>query len=265
MTSAKREIQMHRLLKYEFLNVIRNRWLVFFSALLFVLTFSLIRITGDFGKSLVILSTISVVLIPLVAIIFTTVSWYYSERFTELFLTQPIPRKKVFVAKKLSWFLSMAVAVVIFPLMPFIIFGHFSWDLLLYASMALFLIGVFVSLGVLVAVHVQDRIKGIGVALALWFYLALIHDGVMLLLLVGLKNFPMDLPVVILSSLNPVGLTRVVILIALNTELLLGHSGVLIQNFLLGWGGKILEFCMGLMWLTLPAFFAFQKFRRKDF
>ncbi len=254
-----------KILKYEFLNIIRSRWILFFSILLFVLSFALIQITGDYEKSLVALLSITSVLVPLVALFFTTVSWYYSDRFTELLLTQPIPRRQIFFARVLSLIASLSLCSGLAPAVPFLIRGYFSMGLLSWMGSVLFLSAVFTLMGLWVGISVADRIKGIGAAFGLWLYFTLIHDGVTLLVLVFFKDYPMDWVAALIGCLNPIGLVRVVLLTIFDSALLLGHTGAIVREFMLGLGGQVVSLGIAGLWISIPTLFAYKKFNSRDF
>lgn len=257
--------QFRRILKYEFLNVIRNHWVFVYSLLLGGLSLTFLRIAGDAGKALVTLSNITSVLVPLVSILFSTLYWYYSDRFTELLLTQPIKRATVYWARCLALSGSLGAAYVSGLTIAFAARGEFSGGLLLLNGVGLFLTLVFVLAGILISVMTVDRMRGMGMAFALWFYFAMIHDGVILLMLLLLRDYPLDLPAAVLGTLNPVGLSRVILLVHHDASLLLGHTGALVRNLVLGPAGVVSAVLIFAAWISLPTRLGFKRFEKRDF
>lgn len=254
-----------KVLKYEILNIIRNRWILFFAILSITLSFTLIQMTGDFEKSLVTLATISVVSIPLLSILFASVSWYYSECFTELLLTQPLARESVFIARIIALLTSVTLSLPVASAIPFMLYGHFSSGLFIITGIEIFLSTVFVFIGVTLSLAIQDKIKGIGMSLVTWIYFVLIHDAIGLLLLIVFKEFPMDMPSALIGTLSPIGLARVILLVHQDSALLLGHTGALVRNFLLGIGGKIAAVAILGAWLILPLGLSYRMFTKRDY
>jgi Cu-processing system permease protein len=254
-----------RLFKYEMINLLRSRWIFLFAALSLTLSFTLVQITGDFEKSVVTLGAVTVVLVPLLSVLFASVSWYYSERFTQLLLTQPVPRSRVFLARITALLVALSLSFPVALGLPFLMRGYFSSGLLLVLAENFFLSAVFMLLGVINSLWVQDKIKGIGISLGIWIYFALVHDALGLLLLVLFKEFPMDLPSALVATLNPIGLARVAILIHEDAALLLGHTGALVREFLLGRGGMATAVILSLLWIVVPIGVSFRKFMRRDF
>ena len=153
-----------KVLKYELLNILRNRWIFIYVLFLFALSMTLIHLAGDYAKACVSLANIVVVFVPLVAGLFTTVYWYYADRFTELLLTQPLSRSDVFFARLISICTSLGLSFVIGINLAFLVHGTFNLGLVLLDLSGVFLTIIFVVLGALVGVSVPDRMKGVGLA-----------------------------------------------------------------------------------------------------
>lgn len=258
-------MNLRKVLKYELLNIVRNRWVFFLAGLLFAVTFAFIRIAGNFAKAILTLSGVASTVVPLIAILFTVVYWYHSERFTELLLTQPIRRTEILAARWLALSGSMAAALGLGILLPFAYYGGLSAGVLLVFGTTAFLAVVFITLGFLVATVFSDRMKGIGVALGLWFYFAVIHDGLILLLLLAFRDYPLDLAAGVLGSANPIGLVRVCHLLFYDAPMLLSYSGALVRGLMSGAARFAIAGAVALAWLAVPALLSLRIFRRKDF
>lgn len=254
-----------KLLKYEFLNIVRNRWVFVLAAGLFAVTYALIRIAGDFVKSILSLSSVIVIVVPLIATLFSVVYWYYSERFTELLLTQPILRRQLLLARWLALGASLTAAMGIGIVLPFALFDGVDQGVLFIFLTTAFLAMVFVTLGIWIASGRVDRMKGIGLALTLWFYFAAIHDALSLLILLGLREYPLDPVAATLGILNPIGLIRVLHLMRYEAPLLLSYSGAFVRNVLTGGVGMTMVIGVGLLWLSVPILLAKRKFEGRDF
>jgi Cu-processing system permease protein len=253
------------ILRYEWLNILRNKWLIVYSLLIAALTFALILVGGSFSKALLSISNVIVVLVPLVSLLFTVVYWYYNEKYTEMLLTQPLSRRSIFFSRFLALVGSQSLSVSIGLLVPFLFYGGLSKGVFLNVLVAVVLTTTFVAIGLWIAMVLSDRMKGVGLALGVWFFFTVIYDGLILLLLISLKEYPLDYVSGILGVLNPIGLSRVILLMFHNGSLLLGYAGSLAYKLLTQSMGYGIAALVGLVWLILPLGFAKSKMLKKDF
>lgn len=258
-------MNLTKIFKYEILNILRNRWVFVYSAFLLGLTIVFLRISGDFSKTILSLSTVLNILIPLVSILFSVVYWYYSDRFTELLLTQPVLRRSILMARWGSLSLSLCACIAVGISLPLIFTGGMSTGLMLLLVTSFFLTFVFVTLGLWIAVGLLDRMKGIGLSLGVWLYFSLIHDGVLLLFLLAFREYPIDGFAAALGSMNPIGLVRVIHLVHYDISLLLSFSGMLVRNLLTQTLGKVLALIICSVWMFLPIYFTQRKFLKRDY
>lgn len=253
-----------KLLKYEFLNIIRSRWVFFYSAFLFLLSLVFLYVSGSPRKAIVTISSVITVLVPLTSILYTTFYWYNSDRMTELLLTQPIERKTVLFARFWAMSLSLGAGFAAGVAIPFLLRGAWGLDLLWITIFGGFLAIVFCGIGLLIAIRVNDKMRGVGLAFAIWFYFVLVHDMIILTVLILAKDYPLDFLASLLTSLNPIGLTRVVLLVQQDASMLLGHSGALVRESLLGNSGVLVAGGIFISWLVIPMILAYRNFAKRD-
>jgi len=74
----------NKILKYVIFDILRSKFIITYTVLLFVLTFGLIYLGNDVNKSVVSLLNIVLILVPLVCIIFSTIHIYNSNKFIEI-------------------------------------------------------------------------------------------------------------------------------------------------------------------------------------
>ena len=160
--------------------------------------------------------------------------------------------------------LSLGLGFVVGVLLPFIIRGEWGIHLITISIFGGFLAIVFCAIGVLIGVTVNDKMRGVGLAFAIWFYFVLAHDALVLVLLLVAKNYPMDTWAAVLAALNPIGLTRVILLVQQDASMLLGHSGALIREILLGRTGLMTAIGIGLFWIVVPISLAMKSFLKRD-
>lgn len=251
--------------KSEISNSLKNRWIFAYTILLGCASLSFIFLTGDAAKALLSLVVLINILVPLVSIIFCVGSWYQSESFTEILLAQPVARSSVFWARVLSLIASQALCLVLGLGAASYIAGLRSTGLLLLVLVGTISAAIFTSIGSLIACTVQDRMKGTGLSLAIWIYFLTLHDALLLFFLYWFREYPMDLASSIFCLLNPIGLSRVVLLMKFDAPLLLGHSGALVRSLLESGRGWAWAALASAVWLVVPLLLSRRSFERRDF
>ena len=122
-------------------------------------------------------------------------------------------------------------------------------------TISLLLVGVcltfiFVSLAFLASVITRDKAKGIGVALLLWFYFALLYDGLVMFLLFFFSDYPLEQASLVLITLNPIDLGRIIVLLNIDISALMGYTGALYKNFFDNAIGLFYAFGLLLVWIA---------------
>jgi Cu-processing system permease protein len=123
---------------------------------------------------------------------------------------------------------------------------------------------IFTSLAFLASVKSKDKARGIGAALLLWFYFALIYDGLVLLILFAFSDYPLEKITLVLSSLNPVDLGRIFIMLNMDISALMGYTGAMYEDFLGSSSGMIYTLGILIIWMLVPLTIAIRSFNKKD-
>ena len=113
--------------------------------------------------------------------------------------------------------------------------------------------------------RVAARVRALGLALALWLVAAVLWDGLLLLVAMGFGNRPIEVPLLVLLGLNPIDLTRVLLLLGTDAAALLGYTGALAQRVLGDAAGRAVLGVLLTGWLVVPLVAARRAFVRKDF
>ena len=90
---------------------------------------------------------------------------------------------------------------------------------------------VFTSVAFLAGVHFEDRAKGLGFALLVWFCCTVLYDGMILLVAMAFRDYPLEPVLLGLTVLNPVDLARVLLLLTLDAAALMGYTGAVFGRF----------------------------------
>ena len=254
---------MLKLSKYVLYDILRNRIMIAYSLFLFLISMSLFQMEENSSKAVLSLLNIVLIVIPLVSMVFSTIHWYNSYEFIELMLTQPQSRKKVILSEYLGIASSLVMAFFIGVGIPVLIyeFNNTGLSLILVGSL---LTMCFTSFAFLASVKSKDKARGIGAALLLWFYFALIYDGLIMLVLFAFADYPMEKIIMFLLTLNPVDLGRVFIMLQLDISALMGASGAIVKNFFESSSGILLTLGIMILWIIAPLLLAIRSFNKTD-
>lgn len=260
---------MIKILKYSFFDLMRSRWSYVYFAFYLSLGFVLLFLNNDVNKAIITLMNIIIVLTPLIGTIFGVMYYYNSKEFTELLLAQPIKRNTIFMGQYLGISISLTLSLILGLGIPFLMYGLFMstaiFDFSLLLLVGTLLNFIFVALAFNIALSNENRIKGFGYAILMWLFLAVIYDGVFLISLVMFNEYPLDKFALISSMVNPIDLSRILILLKLDISALLGYTGAVFKKFFGTNFGLIISFLVMLLWILFPVWRIKRKLRRKDF
>jgi Cu-processing system permease protein len=259
-----------KIVKYELRDVIRSRWLIAYSLFFLIITDALLRFSDSGTKALLSLTNVVLFLIPLVSVVFGTMYLYHAREFTELLLAQPVNRRQMFAGLYLGLALPLSIGFLAGIGVPMFVHGlagdaAVRGTILALAASGVALTAIFLALALLIAVRTDDRVKGLGIAIALWLGCAVLYDGAVLLAATMFAEYPLERPMLALMLANPVDLARVVLLLQFDISALLGYTGAVFQRFFGTGGGIALASAVLLAWIAAPLALAGRLFRKKDF
>ena len=260
---------MHKILHYSFSDLRRSQWSYFYFAFYLIISTSLLFLTSDLSKAVITLINIIIVLTPLIGTVFGVMYFYNSREFTELLLAQPIKHSTIFLGQYLGLSMSLSLSFLLGLGLPFIFYGIFQssviWDFIMLLISGVFLNFIFVALAFNIALSNENRIKGFAYAILVWLFLAVIYDGLFLLFLVAFKDYPIDKVALFASTLNPIDLSRILILLKLDISALLGYTGAVFQQFFGTGFGLITSFTVLILWTIIPVWRIMKKIEKRDF
>lgn len=234
-----------------------------------MLGFVLLFLNNDVSKAVITLMNIIIVLVPLIGTIFGIMYFYNSKEFTELLLAQPIPRRSIFLGQYLGVASSLTFSLVIGLGVPFVVYGLFRSNAIFDFSLLLvtgaFLTMIFTALAFNIAISNENKIKGFGYAVLLWLFMAVIYDGLFLISLILFEEYPLDNLSLAATLLNPVDLSRTLILLKLDISALLGYTGAVFKQFFGTNTGLVISSLTLLLWTILPIWRMVFVAKRKDF
>lgn len=258
-----------KIVRYELENVLRSRWVIAYGVFFFVITETLLRLEGSSPRTLLSLLNVVVLIIPLVTIVFGTIYWHGAREFTELLLAQPVRRNSLFhgLFAGLVLPLSAAFAIgIVIPLLVHRAVGRETVSLLaLMLVTGVALTGVFGAIAVLIAGLVDDRLKGLGLALGTWLLLTLAYDALVLGVTVWFADRPLEGVLLALTFANPVDLARVLLVLHFDVAALMGYTGAVFQKQMGGALGTGIALTALIAWMIVPGLFALRAFKHNDY
>ncbi|MCX6350456.1 MAG: ABC transporter permease subunit [Bacteroidetes bacterium] len=256
---------MFKILKNVLFNSLRNKVMIGYTFILFILSWGIIYLQGDIEKSVASLLSVVLLLIPLVSIIIATINYYNSQEFIELLMTHPIKRRTIFLAHYLGIAWVLALTFLVGVGLPLLIAGGFDISVMYLLATGFLLTFIFTGLAFLASVFSKDKARGIGLSLILWFYFSIVYDAVVMSALVYLSDYPLEKTLMFMTALNPVDLSRIIILLNLDISALMGYTGALYKKFFGSSEGIIYSFGFLFLWVIIPVWKATKKFIKKDF
>jgi Cu-processing system permease protein len=260
---------MLKILKYSIFDLLRSRWSYVYFLFYLLLSFVLLFLNNDINKAVITLMNIIIVLTPLIGTIFGVMYYYNSKEFTELLLAQPIKRSKIFMGQYIGISLSLTLSLVLGLGIPFVLYGLFKssviFDFSLLILVGSFLNFIFVALAYNIALSTDNKIKGFGYAILMWLFLAVIYDGIFMISLIMFNEYPLDKFSLAATMLNPIDLSRILILLKLDISALLGYTGAVFKQFFGTNLGLFTSLFMLLLWVIFPVLRINKKLKRKDF
>ncbi len=260
---------MYKILKYSFFDLIRSKWNYVYFLFYFLITISLLYLSGDVSKVVISLMNIILTLAPLIATIFGVMYYYNSREFVELLLAQPIKRKNIFIGQYLGLAISLTLSYLLGVGIPFAIYGIFAsasiWNFSILLVVGAFLTFIFTGIAFLVALYNENKLRGFGLAIMVWLFLAVIYDGLFLLSLMALNEYPLEKFSLIASIVNPIDLSRILILLKLDISALMGYTGAVFRKFFGQNTGMMISMLVLIVWTIVPVYLINRKVKSKDF
>jgi Cu-processing system permease protein len=85
-----------------------------------------------------------------------------------------------------------------------------------------------------------------------------------LLILFAFSDYPLEKITLLLSSLNPVDLGRIFIMLNMDISALMGYTGAMYKDFLGSNAGLFYTLGIMMAWMIVPLFLAVCSFNKKD-
>lgn len=254
---------MNRIIKYVVLDIVKNKMVIAYAILLAILCFSAFNLEDNSIKGVLTVQSIILLTVPLVSIIFSTIYLYNSNEFVELLLSQPVQRKKIWISLFTGLSISLVTAFLISGGIPLLLYAPINLAVMMIVIGCLITV-IFIALACLCAILTRDKAKGIGIAILIWLFFALLFDGLLLFLLFQFADYPIEKPMIALASLSPIDLSRIMMQLHMDVSAMMGYTGAIFKDFFGNSLGLIIALSLLLLWIIIPFWISLRRFKKKD-
>jgi Cu-processing system permease protein len=254
---------MKKILKYVIIDILRNKIVLAYTIFLLAMSLSIFNLEDSSAKGILSLLNIVLIIVPMVSILFAAIYVYNSAEFLELLVSQPLKRKTIWLSLFAGLSFSLVLSFLIGVGIPVLLYEFSPTGITLLLS-GILLTVIFVSLAMLAAVKIRDKARGIGAVILLWLYFSILFDGIVLFILFQFADYPMEKAMVGITALNPIGLSRILVLLKMDVSAMMGYTGAVFKDFFGTATGIITSLLVLLLWILLPAWLSVRKFNNKD-
>lgn len=254
---------MNKMIKYILADILKNRIVIAYTLLLFILSMSIFTFEDNAVKGVLSLLNLLLFIIPLVAIIFSTIYLYNSSEFIELLASQPLKRQSIWLSMFTGLTTALCLGILVGVGIPVLLYAAFTPGFLLL-SCGVILTVIFVAIALWAGVQIRDKAKGIGLAIILWLYFAVLFDAIVLFILFQFADYPIEKMMVAISLLNPIDISRILVLLQVDISAMMGYTGAIFRNFFGTGLGMAITAGVLILWASLPTWLSVRHFKRKD-
>ena len=254
---------MKKILKYVIIDILRNKIILAYTIFLLALSLSIFNLEDSSAKGILSLLNIVLIIVPMVSILFAAIYVYNGSEFLELLVSQPLKRKTIWLSMFAGLGFSLVLAFFAGVGIPVLLYEFSATGFTLIISGILLTI-IFAAIAMLVAVRIRDKARGIGAVILLWLYFSILFDGIVLFILFQFADYPIEKAMVGITALNPIGLSRILVLLKMDVSAMMGYTGAVFKDFFGTTTGIVTSLLVLLLWIILPGWLSVRKFNRKD-
>lgn len=254
--------------KFVLIDNLRSFWALAYALFFAISTFTLVYFTGSFSRSMVSIMNIVILIAPLVSTMMTSMYYFNKSDFLYLMLAQPVKRTSVFIGMLTGISFTLSMSAVLGLTLAFFASGFTTNEIPILLTLIIasfFLSVIFSCVSFFISVWAKDKLRGVGLALLIWLFMAVIYDGLMLVYFLMFSEYPIEEQAILISLMNPIDLSRIFIMLQLDVSALMGYSGAVFQDFFGNTTGRLVAFLALLLWVVFPVFFTIRVARNKDF
>jgi Cu-processing system permease protein len=246
-----------------FVDNICSRILIAYLLLLALMTWTAVLMEDSASKASLTILNLVLLVVPLMTLLYTTIYLYNSREYIVLLLAQPLRRAQIWNSLYAGTSGSMTAMLLLGAAVPIFLYTDTS-SAIAIILMAIVTTMIFSSAGMLVVAYVDDKARGIGLAILIWLLLTMIYDALCLYALFMLSQWPIEKPVLGLLMLNPQDLSRFLVILRTDASAMMGYSGAAFRQFLGEALGTAAAVVLLVLWIVVPYLLSLRRFRKKD-
>lgn len=253
---------------FVFLDNLKSAWAIAYLLFYAVTAYSLIYFTGSFSRSFASLMNVVILITPLVSTMMASMYYFNKTDFIYLLLSQPVKRSHTFIGIFLgiavmhSLAVGTGLSIGILLANPQVESPAVLYILILSGILLSF---IFTSIALFICVRSRDKLRGIGIAMGCWLFLAVIYDGLLLMYFIIFSEYPIEEHAIVLSTFNPIDLARIFVMLKLDDAALMGYTGAVFSKFYGSGTGVLVSIGAMFMWIIVPLLGLIRVGNRKDF
>src|SRR6476619_4853799 len=125
---------MKKITRYVIVDILRNKIVLTYTIFLLIISLSVFTLEDTGDKGLLSLLNITLIIVPLVSIIFSTIYIYNSAEFIELLVSQPLKRKTIWLSLFYGLAISLGISFFIGAGIPIILYQPTSTGFIMLAA-----------------------------------------------------------------------------------------------------------------------------------
>lgn len=256
---------MNTAMKYQWMMMIRSKWLMSFAILFAILSSTVIANSGHetagvFTRSTAALLNLSLLLVPLVALLAGSlfIAGEKEDGRLALILTYPISVRSLtfglYVGSCISLWTVIAFGYGSASVALFATGGAWSTFFFLSFALTIILTSIFLSLALLIGLVASNRLQALGVSLFIWAFFVLFYEFIILALLsIAPKQWTILL-FALSIAFNPVELMRVWTVTAMKSSALFGPELYEWSKWAESVSGQLTFIAIACAWVIVPLF-----------
>ncbi len=256
---------MNTAIKYQWMMMIRSKWLITFAVLFAVLSSTVIASSGHeaagvFTRSTAALLNLSLLLVPLVALLAGSlfIAGEKEDGRLALILTYPVSTRSLtvglYVGSCISLWTVVALGYGSASVALFATGGTWSAFVFLSFVLTIVLTSIFLAIALFVGLVSSNRLQALGVSLFIWAFFVLFYEFIVLFLL---SIVPKQWTIFLFTGsiiFNPVELMRVWTVAALKSSAIFGPQLYEWSKWVESASGHFTFIVISCIWVIVPLF-----------
>lgn len=254
---------MNKIARTFLLDNVKNIVTIIYFVMIALLSWCTFALDANDAKSSMTVMNLLLFIVPLMALLYSTIYIYNSREFVILLLSQPLNRNRIWDSLFSGVAGSLVTAFLLGAGIPIILYNpNITGITLVLSGVAITLI--FCSIAFFTTILTTDKTRGVGVAILIWLLFTTLYDGLCLFLMFSLSDYPVENAIMGILMINPLDVIRFLSVISLDQEAMMGFSGAAFKAFFGESAGIMISIAILILWIVIPYSFSRRIFRKKD-